>query len=146
MAAPGMATGHMQTMVKRIWQLEQRLDEQAELMGIREEEHEARFQQMERQKESEIASLQQDLAEMEQRTRQLEGSLKERDDQIAYLLHRCSFLDEAASYAPLLDQLSQCLKGSLNVSPPKTQAETNFKSIPVMYGNNGTVMTNGYYH
>lgn len=34
---------------------------------------------------------------------------------------RCSYLDEAASYVPLLDQLSQCLKSSLAAPPPKVQ-------------------------
>jgi len=51
----------------------------------------------------------------------LEGMLKERDVQIAYLFHRCSYLDEAASYVPLLDQLSQCLKSSIAAPPPKVQ-------------------------
>jgi len=35
------------------------------------------------------------------------------------LSFRCSFLDEAASYAPLLDQLSNCLKNACAAPPPK---------------------------
>lgn len=142
----GIATGHMKEMLRRIWDLEQRAEEQTDVMYQREMEQAVRFENMEKQKDSEITSLQREIAEMKQRCRHLEGSLKERDDQIAYLLHRCDFflenwrlenflknttlfplflntffrcklLDEAASYAPLLDQLSQVLKTSLVVSP-----------------------------
>ena len=36
-------------------------------------------------------------------------------------IYRCSYLDEAASYAPLLDQLSNCLKSAFASPPPKIQ-------------------------
>ena len=35
---------------------------------------------------------------------------------------RCSYLDEAASYAPLLDQLSSTLKNAFASTPPKVQS------------------------
>jgi len=117
----GIATGHMKEMLRRIWDLEQRVNEQTELMNRRDSEHAARFKNMERQKDLEMAALQQDIVKMKERCRQLEGFLRERDVQIAYMFHRCSYLDEAASYVPLLDQLSQCLKSSLASPPPKIQ-------------------------
>ena len=60
--------------------------------------------------------------------------LNERDVQIAFMLHRlacskcecycrCSFLDEAASYAPLLDQLSNTLKTAFTSVAPKASAQ-----------------------
>lgn len=82
------ANEHMQAMLQRIWDLEQRVKEQAELMNRRDMENTVRFQNMERQKELDIAASHQDMVKMKERCRQLEGLLKERDVQIAYLFHR----------------------------------------------------------
>lgn len=82
------ANEHMQAMLRRIRDLEQRVHEQSELMIRRDAEHAGRMQNLERQKDLEVAGLQQDMTKMKERCRQLEGFLKERDVQIAYLFHR----------------------------------------------------------
>ena len=76
---------------------------------------------MKAHKEAEMAQVLFDLKKERQETQKLLAAVREREVQIAYLLSRCSYLDEAASYAPLLDQLSQCLKSAFQSPPPKIQ-------------------------
>ncbi|KRY50888.1 hypothetical protein T03_8049, partial [Trichinella britovi] len=115
------ANQHMLALHVKINDLEQRIREQAELLERREIEHEIQYKQLQQRKENEISFHRKDMEKLEQRCKQLEATLHERDVQMAYLLHRCSFLDEAASYAPLIEQLVHCLKGSLAAPPPKVQ-------------------------
>ncbi|KFD69051.1 hypothetical protein M514_11563, partial [Trichuris suis] len=109
--------------------LEQRVREQSELLDRRDIEHRDQLKRIRITQEAEKASYYRQYEKMEQRCQQLETLLREKDVQIAYLMHRCSFLDEAASYAPLIEQLAQCLKTSLAAPPPKVHPVRPTKSI-----------------
>jgi len=111
------ANVHIEALSNRCCDLELRIREQAELLDLREEEYQSRQRILKRSKDEEIAALKQEMAKMQQRCGHLESIVKERDCQIAFLMHRCSFLDEAASYVPLLDGLTNCLKGAYSIAP-----------------------------
>lgn len=83
----------MQAMHCRIVDLEQRVREQMELLDRRENENGARFNQMKAHKEGEVHTVSLELRKAEQKCERLEGLLKERDVQIAFLLHRYNIED-----------------------------------------------------
>jgi len=115
------ANDQMHGMHCRILDLEQRVREQTELMERRDQQFAARYNQMKHEKDAVIANMQLEMRKIEEKYGNLEKSIREKDVNLAYLLHRCSYLDEAASYAPLLDQLSNCLKNAFAAPPPKVQ-------------------------
>ncbi|CDW54589.1 hypothetical protein TTRE_0000285901 [Trichuris trichiura] len=123
------ANEHVRMMHLRIQDLEQRVREQSELMDRRDLEHRDQLKRVRITQEAEKATYYRQYEKMEQRCQQLETLLREKDVQIAYLMHRCSYLDEAASYAPLIEQLAQCLKTSLAAPPPKVHPVRPTKSI-----------------
>jgi hypothetical protein len=57
-------------------------------------------------------------------------------------LFRCSYLDEAASYAPLLDQLSSTLKNAFASTPPKVQSVKPLASTTPSYGSQTNIVNN----
>ncbi len=82
------ANEQLQSMYTRIVDLEQRVREQCELLERREQEQSMRVRQLAAQKDSRIAELRAEVERGEQRLGRLEAVLKERDVQMAYLLHR----------------------------------------------------------
>jgi len=95
--------------------------EQTELLERREAEYRHQIALLQRDKDREIAQAKLDAQRAIKKQQEIEMSLREREMQIAYLLHRCSFLDQAASYAPLLENLAECLKAAFASPPPKVQ-------------------------
>uniref|UniRef100_A0A5S6R246 RAB6-interacting golgin n=1 Tax=Trichuris muris TaxID=70415 RepID=A0A5S6R246_TRIMR len=122
------ANEHVRMMHLRIQDLEQRIREQSELLDRRDIEQRDQLKRIRIAQEAEKATYYIQYEKLEHRCEQLETLLREKEVQIAYLMHRCSFLDEAASYVPLIDQLAQCLKMSLAAPPPKVHPVRPTKS------------------
>uniref|UniRef100_A0A914W948 Uncharacterized protein n=1 Tax=Plectus sambesii TaxID=2011161 RepID=A0A914W948_9BILA len=82
------ANEHLLLVNQRVIELEQRILEQKELLDRREQEHVERLRALACKKDAEIKLLQQELTTARQQTARSEGIIKERDVQIAFLLHR----------------------------------------------------------
>lgn len=82
------ANDQMHGMHCRILDLEQRVREQSELMERRDQQFAARYNQMKREKDTEITNMQHEMRKNEEKCINLEKSIRERDVTIAYLLHR----------------------------------------------------------
>lgn len=82
------ANDQMHAMHCRIVDLEQRVREQSELLERRDHQHAARFEDMKRKKDLELTNMQRELTKMDEKCSHLEKAVRERDVNIAYLLHR----------------------------------------------------------
>jgi hypothetical protein len=118
--------------------------------------HRARLcsvQQVVADKDDTIRQLQRQVNDLQASMHKHDALLKDRDVQIAFMLHRsapwrihvsihvcrCSYLDEAASYAPLLDQLSNTLKHAFASTPPKLAAGAAKQSSNQLLTNGNSV-------
>uniref|UniRef100_A0A915JSU2 Uncharacterized protein n=1 Tax=Romanomermis culicivorax TaxID=13658 RepID=A0A915JSU2_ROMCU len=131
------ANEQVQYMHARILDLEQRIREQTELLARRDQQHTANFRRLEHEKNLALSALQFDLRRSEERCSNLEKIIKEKDMNMAFLLHRCSYLDEAASYAPVLEQLTLCLTNAFSAQPPKVNTVKPTTRMTAIDGNGG---------
>lgn len=82
------ANDHIEALSNRCYDLNVRIREQAELLERREEEYQIKQRNLKKSKDEEIFALNQEMAKIQQRCVQLETTIRERDCQIAFLLHR----------------------------------------------------------
>ncbi|GFT13400.1 uncharacterized protein NPIL_256951 [Nephila pilipes] len=122
------ANDHLQLLHERVMELEATTQEQSEALKKKDELLQTTIRDITDLKDSEIHDLATVIDQLRDRIKKLEHLIREKDQQIELLNHRCSIAEDVASYTPTVEKLLSAMKklpykGSKhNSSKPKSRS------------------------
>ncbi|GFQ84204.1 uncharacterized protein TNCV_3408321 [Trichonephila clavipes] len=122
------ANDHLQLLHERVMELEATTQEQSEALKKKDELLQTTIRDITDLKDAEIHDLATIIDQLRDRIKKLEHLIREKDQQIELLNHRCSIAEDVASYTPSVEKLLSAMKklpykGSKhNSSKPKSRS------------------------
>lgn len=104
------ANDHLQLLHQRVMDLETTTREQTEALKKKDELLQTTIRDITDLKDSEIHDLTAIIDQLRDRVKKLEHLLREKDQQIELLNHRCSIAEDVASYTPAVEKLLSAMK------------------------------------
>lgn len=104
------ANDHLQLLHQRVMDLESTTREQSEALQKKDELLQTTIRDITDLKDSEIHDLATIIDQLRDRIKKLEQLLREKDQQIELLNHRCSIAEDVASYTPAVEKLLSAMK------------------------------------
>lgn len=104
------ANDHLQLLHQRVMDLETTTREQSEALKKKDELLQTTIRDITDLKDSEIHDLTTIIDQLRDRIKKLEHLLREKDQQIELLNHRCSIAEDVASYTPTVEKLLSAMK------------------------------------
>lgn len=122
------ANDHLQLLHERVMELEATTQEQSEALKKKDELLQTTIRDITDLKDSEIHDLASVIDQLRDRIKKLEHLIREKDQQIELLNHRCSIAEDVASYTPSVEKLLSAMKklpyksSKHNSSKPKSRS------------------------
>lgn len=104
------ANDHLQLLHERVMELENTTKEQTEALKKKDEILQSTIRDITDLKDAEIHDLANIIDQLRDRVKKLEHLLREKDQQIELLNHRCSIAEDVASYTPAVEKLLSAMK------------------------------------
>lgn len=104
------ANDHLQLLHERVMELESTTQQQSESLKEKDELLETTARDITEMKDTEIHSLASVIDQLRDRIKKLEHLLREKDQQIEILNHRCSLAEDVASCTPAVEKLLSAMK------------------------------------
>lgn len=104
------ANDHLQLLHQRVVELEKTTQEQAEALVKKDELMQATLKEITEVKDAEIHNLAVIVEQLKERVRKLEQAVRDKDQQIEHLNHRCTVAEDVASYTPAVEKLLSAMK------------------------------------
>ncbi|CAL1293509.1 unnamed protein product [Larinioides sclopetarius] len=104
------ANDHLQLLHERVVELEATTQEQSETLKKKDELLQTTIRDITDLKDAEIHDLATVIDQLRDRIKKLEHLLREKDQQIELLNHRCNIAEEVASYTPTVEKLLSAMK------------------------------------
>lgn len=104
------ANDHLQLLHQRVMDLENTTREQSEALKKKDELLQTTIRDITDLKDAEIHDLATIIDQLRDRVKKLEHLLREKDQQIELLNHRCSIAEDVASYTPTVEKLLSAMK------------------------------------
>lgn len=104
------ANDHLQLLHQRVMDLESTTREQSEALKKKDELLQTTIRDITDLKDAEIHDLATIIDQLRDRIKKLEHLLREKDQQIELLNHRCNIAEDVASYTPAVEKLLSAMK------------------------------------
>ncbi|KFM77057.1 Vimentin-type intermediate filament-associated coiled-coil protein, partial [Stegodyphus mimosarum] len=104
------ANDHLQLLHQRVMDLETTTREQSEALKKKDELLQTTIRDITDLKDAEIHDLASIIDQLRDRVKKLEHLLREKDQQIELLNHRCSIAEDVATYTPAVEKLLSAMK------------------------------------